>query len=70
MINNFIGLGDRVILKTMESLEDQFLQGKITLDVLRVEFSQFHQMATDENIKKVILMEFDGLEIGAKRRVT
>ncbi len=70
MINNFIGLGDRVILKTMESLEDQFLQGNITLDVLRVEFSQFHQMAVDENVKKVILMEFDGLEIGAKRRVT
>ena len=68
-MNNFIGLSDRAILSAVQSLEEDFLKGRTTLDSIRTEISKFYEMTTDPDVKKLLLMEYDGLEI-AKRRVT
>jgi len=68
-MNNFIGLSDRAILSAVQSLEEDFLKGRTTLDSIRTEISKFYEMTTDPDVKKLLLMEYDGLEI-SKRRVT
>jgi len=68
-MNNFIGLSDRAILSAVQSLEEDFLKGRTTLDSIRTEISKFYEMTTDPDVKKLLLMEYDGLEI-SKKRVT
>lgn len=65
----FIGLSDRAILSAVQSIEEDFLKGRTTIDGVRIEISKFHEMATDPDVKKFLLMEYDGLEM-AKRSVT
>ena len=68
-MNKFIGLSDRAILSAVQSMEEDFLRGRTTLDSIRTEISKFYEMTTDPDVKKLLLMEYDGLEI-SKKRVT
>lgn len=65
----FIGLSDRVILSKIQNREQDFVNGRITLNELRTELSEFHKVAVDPDVKKLILLEYDGLEL-SPRQVT
>ena len=66
----FLSLSDKIILSKISELENGFVEGKVTIDTLRIEFGEFHKLAKNPDLKKAILMEYDGLEINATRRVT
>lgn len=66
----FVGLVNLMIIQQVENLEKEFANGNVPLSVVRQKLSELHGMATDDYVKKLILMEYDGIEIGAKRSVT
>jgi len=67
---SFLGLPDRMILQEMNRIENDFFNNKIDITSLRTKFSEYYSIAVSPELKKFILMEYDGLEIGAKRVIT
>lgn len=66
----FLGITDKIIVSKIQDLETDFMNGKVSIDSLRTELGEFHKMAKNADLKKAILMEYDGLEINATRSVT
>lgn len=69
-VTDFIGLPDRIIIKKINILEQELEMGTKTIQELREELSKFHSMAVNQDVKKAILMEYDGFEMNATKNVT
>jgi len=69
-VYSFVGLPDRIIIKKINELEREVESGTKSVQDLRTELSEFYKIAVNQEIKKAILMEYDGIELTAKRNVT
>ncbi len=68
--SGFMGISDKFIVAKIQDIETDFMNGKVSVEKLREELGAFYNMATNPDLKKAILMEYDGLELGSKRVVT